>query len=78
MAKVPPDCPKGEFGERVQHRAGRERIGTIVSAARPPGRTADDAPTWITVKWDGGARGPRIVHLHELRLLPDAETKAKG
>lgn len=70
MAKVPPDCPKGEIGERVQHRAARERIGTITAAARPPGRLSIDPPVWITVHWDGKMRGPRIVHLHELRLLP--------
>jgi hypothetical protein len=61
--KVPPDCPQGIVGERVQHRAGRERIGTVESVS-------DKYPTWITVKWDGGGRGPKVVHRHELRLLP--------
>ena len=64
MIKAPPDCPEGIIGERVQHRAGRERIGTITSVS-------DKYPTWITVKWDNHARGPKVVHRHELRLLPD-------
>lgn len=63
MIKPPPDCPEGIIGERVQHRAGRERIGTIESVSAKYN-------TWITVKWDGGARGPKVVHRHELRLLP--------
>jgi hypothetical protein len=63
MAKEPADCPKGEIGERCQHRANRERFGTIVAVS-------EKYPTWCTMKWDNGMRGPRVVHRHELRLLP--------
>jgi len=71
MAKAPLDCPKGEIGERVQHKASG-RIGEIASVSTPPSnRNLTAPPTWCTIKWDGGGRNvPKIVHLFELRLLP--------
>lgn len=58
---APHDAPEGKVGERCAHRVKRERIGTITAVSEP-------WPTWCTMKWEN-ARGPKIVHRHELVLI---------
>jgi len=58
MAKRPKDTP--EVGDRVQWR-GHPNCGTL--------RQVDTSNDWSQVDWDHG--GPVIIHLFELRKLPN-------